>query len=238
MFSRAVSRAYRPRASDSTPMRALTARESAAQSRPSTFAVPCVGTTSVEIIRNVVVLPAPLGPRSPVMAPSGAVKVTWRTASTSPKRFARSWTSIIRSLLRAERQHAERARDALEALAVEGLRAPLADERVDQARGAAVQAHAVPELRGDEVTRVGQRSGDLVAVARRRRRIDPAREDERGNRGAHRLAEIRPDPAPRALPAGAHELVHERAPEERSRERRKVRGGDARYVLGADDRER
>src|SRR5258706_4010823 len=237
MFSRAVSRAYRPRASDSTPMRALTASGSAALSMPSTFAVPCVGTTSVEIIRNVVVLPAPLGPRSPVMAPSGAVKVTWRTASTSPKRFASSWTAIIRSLLRAERQQEERARDPLESLAVEGLRAPLADERVDQGWGAALQAHAVPELRGDEVTRVGQRRGDLVAVARRRRRIDPAREDERGNRGAHRLVEIRRHLAARPVPAGAHKLVPERAPEERSRKRRKVRGGDARYVLGADDRE-
>src|SRR5258708_4676329 len=193
MFSRAVSRAYRPRASDSTPMRAFTASESAAQSRPSTFAVPCVGVTSVEIIRNVVVLPAPLGPRSPVIAPSGAVKVTWRTASMnpagasrprkpagasrprnpagasrprnpagasrprSPKRFARSRTSIIRplrSLLSSERQHEQRARDALEALAVEALRASLADERVDQSWGAAVQAHAVPQLRGDEMARV------------------------------------------------------------------------------------
>src|SRR5258708_9107651 len=184
MFSRAVSRAYRPRASDSTPMRAFTASESAAQSRPSTFAVPCVGVTSVEIIRNVVVLPAPLGPRSPVIAPSGAVKVTWRTASMnpagasrprnpagasrprnpagasrprSPKRFAMPRTSIIRplrSLLSSERQHEQRARDALEALAVEALLASLAEERVDQSRGAAVQAHAVPQLRGDEMARV------------------------------------------------------------------------------------
>src|SRR5258706_4386279 len=154
-----------PRASESTPRRARTASGSAAQSMPSTLARPWLGVTRVEIMRSVVVLPAPLGPRSPVMEPSGAVKLTWRTACTSPKCLARSSVSIK---LHSQRQHEERPRDALEATTVELARAAGADERFDEARRAAVQAHAVSHLRRDEVARVGERGGDLVSVARRR----------------------------------------------------------------------
>ena len=47
-------------------------------------APPPSGTISVDSIRSNVVLPAPLGPSSPVIDPSGAVNETSRTARTSP----------------------------------------------------------------------------------------------------------------------------------------------------------
>src|SRR5258708_10879561 len=178
MFSRAVSRTYRPRASESTPMRARTARGSAAASMPSTLAVPCEGFTRVAIMRSVVVLPAPLGPSSPVIEPSGAVNETSRTASMGPKCFARSSTLITSLQLRAQRQHEERPRDALQAFAVQALGTRRAHARFDQPRRAAVQAHAVSDLRGDEVERVGPRGGDLLPVPRRRVRDAAARPGE------------------------------------------------------------
>src|SRR5258708_30670271 len=153
---------------------------------PSTIAWPCVGVRSVEIMRRVVVLPAPWGPRSPVIEPSGAVNVTRRTACTSPKRFARSRVSIN---LHSERQREERPRYALEAAPVELARAARADERFDQARRAAVQAHAVPHLRRDEMPRVGEPGRHLVAVARRRRGIDAAREDDPRPTAPHPLVQ-------------------------------------------------
>src|SRR5579885_389534 len=46
-------------------------------------------------MRNVVVLPAPLGPSRPVISPSRAVNDTPSTAFTSPKDLCRFLTSII-----------------------------------------------------------------------------------------------------------------------------------------------
>src|SRR6185437_6022696 len=46
-------------------------------------------------MRNVVVLPAPLGPSRPVISPSRAAKVTPSTAFTSPKALCRFLTSSI-----------------------------------------------------------------------------------------------------------------------------------------------
>src|SRR5450432_1866187 len=140
-----------PLASESTPRRERTASGSAKQSMPSTRADPRVGTTRVAIMRSVVVLPAPLGPRRPVMEPSCAVKLTSRTASTSPKRFARPRVSIK---LGSQRQDEKRARDSLQALAVERARVAVAHERLDEARRAPVQAHSVPDQRRYEMTRV------------------------------------------------------------------------------------
>ena len=48
---------------------------SRARSAPATVAVPDVGASSVASIRSVVVLPAPLGPRKPKIAPSSTVEV-------------------------------------------------------------------------------------------------------------------------------------------------------------------
>src|SRR6185437_10330641 len=126
-------------------------------------------------MRSVVVLPAPFGPRRPVIAPSQAVKETLRTASTSPKRLARLRASITRV---AQRQEEERARDALEAFAVEAVGARRADECRDEPGGAAVQANAVAQLRRDEMARVAERPRHLLGVARRSGRVDAPREDE------------------------------------------------------------
>jgi hypothetical protein len=47
----------------------------------------------------VVVLPAPLGPRKPKTSPLATSKLTPRTASTAPKVFLRSFTSIARFVM-------------------------------------------------------------------------------------------------------------------------------------------
>ena len=68
---------------------------------PSTVTLPRSGVISVYSMRMVVVLPAPLGPSSPVIWPSWAVKLTPSTAVTFPvlvlKDLCRSLAMIIRS---------------------------------------------------------------------------------------------------------------------------------------------
>ena len=54
---------------------------------------PDVGCDTAEIIRMVLVLPAPLGPRKPKLSPRSIVKLTPLTASKSPKRFTSSRAS-------------------------------------------------------------------------------------------------------------------------------------------------
>src|SRR3954451_4556882 len=56
---------------------------SVATSYPATRAVPAVGLSSVTSIRNVVVLPAPLGPRNPTTSPSATSRSMPLTAWTS-----------------------------------------------------------------------------------------------------------------------------------------------------------
>ena len=85
MFSRALRRGYRPRASLSTPMRATAAWGARATSRPSTVMRPALGAINPANMRSVVVLPAPLGPSRPVMWPLGALRLTSRTACTHSK---------------------------------------------------------------------------------------------------------------------------------------------------------
>jgi hypothetical protein len=68
-------------------------------SKPATRAVPPSGIVSVVRIRRVVVFPAPLGPRSPMIAPRGTAKLTPSTATVAPKRFVRFSDSIIASSL-------------------------------------------------------------------------------------------------------------------------------------------
>ena len=58
---------------------------SSANGTSSTSAVPALGVTRPRIIRRVVVLPDPLGPRNPVTDPGSTVNVRSRTASTGPK---------------------------------------------------------------------------------------------------------------------------------------------------------
>src|SRR5690348_5160341 len=45
------------------------------------------------MVRRVVVLPAPLGPRKPVTEPGSTVKLTWSTAWTDPNDFVSPSTS-------------------------------------------------------------------------------------------------------------------------------------------------
>ena len=61
-------------------------------------AEPPSGRSSVVSIRTAVVLPAPLGPRSPSTRPSGTSNDTPFTASTSPKRFTRLSATIAGSV--------------------------------------------------------------------------------------------------------------------------------------------
>src|SRR5699024_4714220 len=64
---------------------------------PSMSTVPVVGLWSPRRHRMVVDLPAPLGPRNPVMEPSGPVKLNPSTTVTWPERFERRSTSIMRA---------------------------------------------------------------------------------------------------------------------------------------------
>src|SRR4051812_23153139 len=57
-------------------------------------AVPELGRTRPSSIRSVVVLPAPLGPRKPVMRPGSTEKDRESTAVKVPKRLVRLLTSI------------------------------------------------------------------------------------------------------------------------------------------------
>ena len=61
---------------------------------PNTDAVPSVGATSPRIIRSVVLLPAPFGPRNPVTRPGFTSNERSSTAVTSPNRFVRLLTEM------------------------------------------------------------------------------------------------------------------------------------------------
>src|SRR3954451_9611208 len=58
-------------------------------------AVPAVAAASPSRIRIVVVFPEPFGPRKPVTRPSATAKPSRSTATTPPKRFVSSVTSIV-----------------------------------------------------------------------------------------------------------------------------------------------
>src|SRR5262252_3299148 len=64
-------------------------------SRPLTLTRPAVGSSRPAIIRIVVDLPAPFGPRKPVTMPGWTTKSSPSTASFSPYRLLRFSTSII-----------------------------------------------------------------------------------------------------------------------------------------------
>src|SRR5436190_10721142 len=64
-------------------------------SLPFTLTDPPVGWSRPRISRIVVVLPAPFGPRNPVIRPGSMVNDSWSTASLSPKRLVRPRASII-----------------------------------------------------------------------------------------------------------------------------------------------
>ena len=62
--------------------------------RPLIVAVPAVGVTNPSSIRNVVVFPAPFGPRKPVTEPGSTVKLRFCTAFTAPNCLLRFCTTI------------------------------------------------------------------------------------------------------------------------------------------------
>ncbi len=64
-------------------------------------AVPDVGWSSPRIIRIVVVLPAPLGPRNPVTIPGSMEQVRSSTARVLPNTLVSPASSIIASILSA-----------------------------------------------------------------------------------------------------------------------------------------
>src|SRR5215217_7498139 len=74
------------------PMRARSAAASATTSRPATRAVPASGSSRVARMRTVVVLPAPLGPRTPSTVPGATSRSTPSSARTAPKDFTRPLT--------------------------------------------------------------------------------------------------------------------------------------------------
>src|SRR4029453_4542596 len=90
------------------PTGRFAASGSRARSWPSISTRPAVGLSRPAIIRIVVVLPAPLGPRKPWISPGGPSRLTPCTATKSPYFLTRSWTRITRPLSSAGRRPAPR----------------------------------------------------------------------------------------------------------------------------------
>ena len=76
-------------------MRRRTSPDCSKTSKPSTRTVPLVAGMKPVMMRIVVVLPAPLGPRKPRICPGSAVNETSRIADRSPYRLLRFATSIM-----------------------------------------------------------------------------------------------------------------------------------------------
>ncbi len=64
-------------------MRRLTSSGCSKTSKPATFTEPLVGGRTPVMVRMVVVLPAPLGPRKPTISPFSTLKLTSWTALRS-----------------------------------------------------------------------------------------------------------------------------------------------------------
>src|SRR5262245_50185906 len=77
------------------PSAALAASGSRARSWPSISTRPAVGLSSPAIIRMVVVLPAPFGPRKPWISPGSTSRLTPSTAVKRPYFLTSSSTRII-----------------------------------------------------------------------------------------------------------------------------------------------
>ncbi len=73
----------------SAPTRGKTFARCCATSIPRISTLPAVGVISPSIMRMVVVLPAPLGPRKPKISPRRTSTLRLSTASRSPYFFAR-----------------------------------------------------------------------------------------------------------------------------------------------------
>src|SRR5262249_3620335 len=79
------------------PSAALAASGSAARSWPLMVTFPRVGLSSPAIMRMVVVLPAPLGPRKPWISPGATSRLTPSTAVKDPYVLTSDSTAIMRS---------------------------------------------------------------------------------------------------------------------------------------------
>ena len=99
MFSSAVSSSSRLWSWKTIPIALRTPSWSLVTSIPMTVAVPEVGSSMVESIESVVVLPAPFGPRRPKISPCSISKLIRSTATRSPKRRVRSaaWIAVVMS---------------------------------------------------------------------------------------------------------------------------------------------
>ena len=75
-----------PKASGIQPTVRWTSRDWVTGSRPATRIVPESGASRAASMRSRVVLPAPLGPTSPVTEPPGTDMSSWRTAGARPKK--------------------------------------------------------------------------------------------------------------------------------------------------------
>ena len=100
-FSRAVRFSSVVTACETVPIAARTAVLSETTSCPWMRARPEVGGSSVVSIRIRVVLPAPLGPRSPYVSPAATEKDTASSATKSPNflvRFSTSMEGIMKGI--------------------------------------------------------------------------------------------------------------------------------------------
>src|SRR5437899_9995073 len=79
------------------PSEALAASGSRARSWPLMVTVPLVGLSRPAIMRMVVVLPAPLGPRKPWISPGSTERLTPSTAVKEPYVLTSDSTAIMRS---------------------------------------------------------------------------------------------------------------------------------------------
>src|SRR3954451_8993545 len=92
---------------DMKPMCCRTCAAWLTTSYPARVAVPPVGRSTVQRMRMVVVLPAPLGPSSPKISPGLASKLTPSTAWTRPRRRSRNdflrFSTTIMSVVRGRK---------------------------------------------------------------------------------------------------------------------------------------
>src|SRR5207245_3868174 len=78
------------------PSEALAASGSRARSWPLMVTVPLVGLSRPAIMRMVVVLPAPLGPRKPWISPGSTERLTPSTAVKEPYDLTTDATALMR----------------------------------------------------------------------------------------------------------------------------------------------
>ena len=96
--------------------------------RPARLSCPACGSESPQIIRIVVVLPAPLGPRNPVTVPGSQRNETSETTVRPPSRFVSPCASIMATASAFRRRSGHRRGSKLASTSVGG-RGPSADVR-------------------------------------------------------------------------------------------------------------